>query len=108
MLDFTVYTEYTVKQKGVFMLATKAVNMKWDEPELSDMKKVAAVFHMTLTDFVKDACREHVRKLKADPLFRLTVNVEKASDAESAEILSDIASLSDDDLQISSAKRFSV
>ena len=89
-------------------MATKAVNLKWDEPELRDMKKVAAVFNMTFTDLVKDACREYVGKLKADPYFRLTANVEEASGEECAEILEEIHALSEDDLRISTSKRFSV
>ena len=87
-------------------MANKAMNMKWDEKEINDMKRVASIFNMTLTDLVKDACREYVEKLKEDPFYRLTINVEEASADESEEILAEIDKLTDDDLTISSVKRF--
>lgn len=89
-------------------MATKAMNFKMDEMEIADMKQVASVYHMTVTDIIKEAVREYIQKLKADPFYRLTANVEDADEEETAEILDAIGSLSDDDLTISSSKRFSV
>lgn len=89
-------------------MAAKAINFKMDELEIADMKQVASVYHMTVTDIIKNAIREHLQKLKADPFYRLTANVEEAAEEESAEILEAIDSLSDDDLTISSSKRFTV
>ena len=45
-------------------------------------------------------------KLQNDPFYRLTANVEEASEKESAEILSELDELTDDDLTISSKKSF--
>ena len=89
-------------------MAVKAMNFKMDEAEILDMKNVASVFHMTVTDVIKEAVREYVDKMKNDPFYRLTANVEDASAEETAEILDEIKGLSDDDLTISSARRFSV
>ena len=89
-------------------MSTKAVNFKWDEYEIDDMKKVASVFNITLTDLVKIACKEYLEKLKADPFYRLTANVEAASEDESAEILDEINALGDEDLKIVSSKKFSI
>lgn len=89
-------------------MATKAMNFKMDEKEILDMKQVASVFNMTVTDVVKEAVREYLEKMKKDPFYRLTVNVEEASVSESEEILSEINNLNDDDLVISSTKRFGV
>ena len=89
-------------------MAVQAMNFKMDEAEILDMKNVASVFHMTVTDVIKEAVREYVDKMKNDPFYRLTVNVEDASAEETAEILDEIKGLSDDDLTISSARRFSV
>ena len=89
-------------------MAVKAMNFKMDEAEILDMKNVASVFHMTVTDVIKEAVREYVDKMKNDPFYRLTANVEDASAEEIAEILEEIQGLSDDDLTISSARRFSV
>ncbi len=89
-------------------MATKVMNFKMEETDILDMKQVAAVFNMTVTDILKNGAKEYVEKLKRDPFYRLTVNVQEASAEESEEILSEINSLSDDDLTIASTKRFTV
>ena len=89
-------------------MATKAMNIKMDEGRLLEVKDVAAVFHMTITDVVNEALNEYLSKMKREPFYRLTANVKEASAEESAEILSEIETLTDDDLEISSAKKFTV
>ena len=63
---------------------------------------------MTLTDFIKEAIGEHLIRMKADPFYRLTANVEEADAAESAEILNAINGLENDDLTIALTERFTV
>jgi hypothetical protein len=89
-------------------MATRALNFKMDEAEIMDMKEVAAVFNMSITDLVKNAVKEYVTELKKDPFYRLTANVQEASKEESEEILAAIEEMSDDDLTITSTKHFSV
>lgn len=89
-------------------MAVKAVNFKMDEVEIDDVRHVADVYRMTLTDFIKEAIGEHLIKMKADPFYRLTANVEEAEAAESDEILKAIHELENDDLAISSIERFTV
>ena len=89
-------------------MATKAMNFKMDEAEILDMKQVARVFNMSVTDLIKNAVKEYLAELKNDPFYRLTVNVQDASDEETAEILTEIEGMTDDDLTITSTKRFSV
>lgn len=89
-------------------MATKALNIKMDEDRLADIKSVAAVFHMSMTDVVMDALDEYLSKMKNDPFYRLTVNVEDASEKEMQEVLGELDALTDDDLQIASVKHFSV
>ena len=89
-------------------MATRAMNFKMDETDILDMKHVAGVFNMSVTDFIKNAIKEYLAELKSDPFYRLTANVEDATEEESTEILTEIESLTDDDLTISSVKRFTV
>ena len=89
-------------------MATRALNFKMEEAEIQDMKDVASVFHMTLTELIKEATRDYVDRLKKDPFYRLTANVQEASAEESAEILEEIDGLTDDDLSIVSSERFAV
>lgn len=86
-------------------MATKPVNFKIDETEFFDMKKVAKIYDMSMTQLIKNAIEDYIAKLKADPFYRLTVNVQDASEEESAEILTEIERMSDDDLKIVSVKR---
>lgn len=87
-------------------MATKAMNLKMDEERLHDIKDVASVFHMTITDVINEALDEYLPKMKRDTLYRLTANIENASSEETNEILEEIDGLTDDDLQISTHKEF--
>ena len=89
-------------------MAIKALNFKMEESDILDMKQVAGVFHMSVTDLIKNAVKQYIAELKNDPFYRLTANVEAASVEETEEILAEIESLSDDDLTISSTKTFTV
>ena len=89
-------------------MASKAINFKMDEVEIADIKHVADVYRMTLTDFIKEAIGEHLIKMKSDPFYRLTANVEEADAVESDEILSAINGLENDDLAIASIERLTV
>ena len=89
-------------------MATRAMNFKLEEAEIQEMKDVASVFHMTLTELIKEATRDYVNRMKKDPFYRLTASVQEASAEESAEILEEIGGLTDDDLTIASSERFAV
>ena len=89
-------------------MATRVVNFKMDEADILDMKQVGGVFNMSVTDLIKNAVKEYLAELKSDPFYRLTANVQDASEEESAEILSEIERLTDDDLIIASKKHFTV
>lgn len=89
-------------------MATKAVNFKMDEVEINDIKHVASVYHMTLTEIIKEAINEYLQKMKADPFYRLTANVEEADASESNEIIEAINQLEDDDFVIVSSERFTI
>ena len=89
-------------------MAMKVVNFKMEEAEILNMKKVASVFNITVTDMIKEAVREYMDKLKKDPFYKLTMNVEDASHEETAEILETLSGLNDEDLRIASSKTFSV
>ena len=89
-------------------MATKALNFKIDEKQVNDMKSVAGVFNMTITELIKNALDEYIAELKNDPFYRLTANVQEASEEETEEILSEIESMSDDDLTIASKEQLTV
>ena len=87
-------------------MAVKAMNFKMEEADIRDMKAVAGVYNMSVTDLIKNAVRQYITELKKDPFYRLTANIQEASAEESKEILGEIDGLTDDDLTIASVKRF--
>ena len=89
-------------------MAIKALNFKMEESDILDMKQVAGVFHMSVTDLIKNAVKQYITELKNDPFYRLTANVEAASEEVTEEILAEIVSLSADDVTIASTKTFTV
>ena len=86
-------------------MATKAMNLKLDEADISAVKHVASVYNTTITDVVKEAIREYVDQMRKDPFYRLTSNIEDASPEENEEVLAELESLTDDDLTIAAKKR---
>ncbi len=74
-------------------MATGAMTFKMDEAEILDMKQVAGVFNMSMTDLIQNAVREYLTELKSDPFYRLTANVQDASAEESAENLGLVSAL---------------
>ena len=89
-------------------MAVKAMNFKMDELDIAEMKAVGEVYHMSLTQIVKEALKEYIGKLKEDPFYRLTANVMNADEEETAEVLSAIENLSDEDLEIASVEQVHV
>jgi predicted transcriptional regulator len=87
---------------------TKALNFKFDDSMISDIEKLTETYHITKTEFLKEAISEFIEKLKKDPYYKLTANVKAASEEETEEILEEIDNMTDDDLSISSSKRFNV
>ena len=89
-------------------MATKAINLKLDENRIFDLKQVASVFHMTMTDIVNEALDAYLPTMKDDPFYKLTANVEEASVEESSEILAEIENLTDEDLKIAASELVTV
>ena len=89
-------------------MATKAINLKLDESRIFDLKNVASVFHMTMTDVVNEALDAYLPTMKNDPFYKLTANVAEASKEESEEILAEIDRLTDDDLDIVATEHVTV
>lgn len=89
-------------------MTTKAVNLKLEEGRIRDIKNIATVFHKTMTDVVCKAQDEYFDRIKKDPFYKLSANVDVASAEETNEILAEIDALSDDDLQISTVRKVRV
>lgn len=89
-------------------MAVKAINFKLGDERINEIKKVANVFRITMTDVVNEALDAYLEEKKKDPFYRLTCNVEDICENEGEEILNALNSMSDDDLKIASVKRCTV
>lgn len=89
-------------------MPVKALNFKLDEMQIDEIKYVASVYHMTVTELIKEALDDYLDKMKTDPFYKLSANIAEAEAAESAEILESINSLKDDDLAITSGEKITV
>lgn len=89
-------------------MAAKAMNVKLEESKIAELKDVATTFHITMTDAINEALDSYLTKMKKDPFYRLTANVEDASPDECEEILEAVSGMSDEDLEIASVKKFRV
>lgn len=87
-------------------MAKGALNFKMDETDIYEVREAASVYNTTMTEIITEAVHEYLEKLHKDPFYRLSVNVKEASVSESAEILEAIEGLSDNDLMVSSVRKF--
>ena len=79
-----------------------------EEADILEMKQVAGVFNMSVTDLMKNVVKENLAELKSNPSYRLTANAQEEATEESKENLAEIGGLTDDDLTIASTKHFAV
>jgi len=89
-------------------MSLKSINFKLEERRINNIKTASLVFNTTMTDIVNNAIDRYIEELSKDPLYRLTANVQEVDNKERKEILKEIESLSDDDLSISSIRKFKV
>ena len=68
-------------------MAVRAMNFKLEDRDITDVRRVAMVYNMTMTDVIREAIHEYLEKVKRDPFYRLTANVEEASEEETADRL---------------------
>ena len=84
-------------------METETLSMEWDAESLEEIRRTARVFNMTVTEFFKESAETKLAELKSSPFYRLTQNIEDASEEETEEILKEISGLSDDGLAVSSS-----
>lgn len=87
-------------------MANKIVNFKMNEEKIMELKEVATIFNLSITEIILEALNEYIKKLKEDPYYRLCSNIEEASEEESKEILEEIDKLTPEDLEIVEVKHF--
>lgn len=89
-------------------MAVKLYSFRIDEAELTDIKKLAKLHSISVTDLIKNAVERYMDELKNDSYYRLTEDIKDADADEAEEILSEIDKMSEDDMTIVSTKHVSV
>lgn len=86
----------------------ETLSIKWDAESLEEIRRTARVFNMTVPEFFKEAAEAKLAELKNHPFYRLTQDIEDASEEETEEILKEISGLSDDELTVSASEVITV
>ena len=89
-------------------MSKKSINIKLEENRINEIKNVASIFKMTITDVFNNALDAYLAKMMKDPFYRLTANVEQATTEESQEILDELNNMSNDDLSIASIHQHTI
>lgn len=87
-------------------MAVRTLSFEMDEADIFEIEEIAKLYNISMSDLINTAVKEYLATLQSDPFYRLTMNMQEASAEESDEILSQINSLTDDDLTIVSSKKF--
>ncbi len=80
------------------------MSVKLDETSVREIKKIASIFDMSYSDFIRNAIEKAIAEKQNDFMYRMS-NVAYATEEEEKEIISALAELSDDDLQIASVEK---
>ncbi len=85
----------------------KTMSVKLDENMIDEIKKISSIFNISYSDFIRKAVEKAIEEKQKDFMYRMS-NVGFASDDEEAEIMSELAKLSDEDLQISRVENMKI
>ena len=88
-------------------MAPNNFSVKWDTLN-SYWLKNGAYLPVTVTESWNEAAQSKLAEMRNDPFYRLTENVEDASEEETEEVLDIISKLSADDLAVSSSEVIAV
>jgi len=77
----------------------KIMSFKLDENLILDIKRIAEVFNMSSSEFIRNAVKKEVEEKKNDFIVRMS-DVPYCDEKEEKELIEILKTLSDDDLKI--------
>ena len=78
----------------------KAISLRLDEQTLQDIKKVSSIYNIPTSDLIRKGIKMILEAKKSEAYYRLTADIEEATQKETDEIIERLNKYNDDELEI--------
>jgi hypothetical protein len=86
----------------------KAISLRLDEDMLDEIREVSKIYNITATELIREGIKNILTNKKNDIYFKLITNKAECDEKESAEIISKINNLSEEDLTVTREEIFEI
>lgn len=86
----------------------KAISLRLDEDMLDEIREVSKIYNITATELIREGIKNILTNKKNDIYFKLITNKTECDEKESAEIMSKINNLSEEDLTVTREEMFEI
>ena len=86
----------------------KAISLRLDEDMLDEIREVSKIYNITATELIREGIKNILTNKKNDIYFKLITNKTECYEKESAEIMSKINNLSEEDLTVTREEIFEI
>ena len=86
----------------------KAISLRLDEDMLDEIREVSKIYNITATELIREGIKKILTNKKNDIYFKLITNKTECDEKESAEIMSKINNLSEEDLTVTREEIFEI
>ena len=86
----------------------KAISLRLDEDMLDEIREVSKIYNITATELIREGIKNILTNKKNDIYFKLITNKTECDEQESAEIMSKINNLSEEDLTVTREEIFEI
>ena len=86
----------------------KAISLRLDEDMLDEIREVSKIYNITATELIREGIKNILTNKKNDIYFKLITNKAECDEKESAEIMSKINNLSEEDLTVTREEIFEI
>ena len=86
----------------------KAISLRLDGDMLDEIREVSKIYNITATELIREGIKNILTNKKNDIYFKLITNKTECDEKESAEIMSKINNLSEEDLTVTREEIFEI
>ena len=86
----------------------KAISLRLDEDMLDEIREVSKIYNITTAELIREGIKNILTNKKNDIYFKLITNKTECYEKESAEIMSKINNLSEEDLTVTREEIFEI
>ena len=86
----------------------KAISLRLDDDMLDEIREVSKIYNITATELIREGIKNILTNKKNDIYFKLITNKTECDEKESAEIMSKINNLSEEDLTVTREEIFEI